>query len=315
MTDRLRAFRTLRRLDAGTVMSLRQDVFEDHLVSEAEVQSLIVLGRHVPGGDAAWPQFYCEAITDWAMRQDEPQDYVSEEMAGRLAAMLGDPCGANALEIDLLAHLFHHARAVPDALTAHALLSVRAGVLTDGVVTAREVQALRRFLYAPGGERPIGITRAEAEIVFDIADAARDAENDPGWPVLFGQAITAYVMSHTGYAAPDRAEALRLAAFMDAPGGMTFAGSFAPRRAAQAVWHGLTGRDAAEALRRDVAAERAALAARSAVLTDDEVAWLVRRLRADGVVSGPERALIAKLRALAEERGERLPFALAALAT
>ena len=315
MTDRLRAFRTLRRMDAGTVMSLRQDVFEDHLVSEAEVASLIALGRAVPSGDPEWPQFYCEAITDWAMRQDAPEDYVSEEVAGRLAAMLGDQASTSALELDLLAHLFHHARSVPGTLTAHALLAVREAVIADGVVSTREVHAMRRFLYAPGGEGRIGITRAEAEIVFDVNDAARGAMNDPGWATLFGQAVTAYVMSHAGYAAPDRDEALRLRAFMDAPGGMII-GAASPRAAGgvRAAWHGLTGRDATEALARDVAAERAELAERAVVLTEEEANWLVRRLRADGTVCAVERALIGRLKVLAAERGARLPLALSALA-
>lgn len=313
MTDRLRAFRTLRRITEADVLTLRQDVFEDHLVSEAEAISLIALGRDVPEGDAAWSQFYCEALTDWAMRQDAPEDYVSEAGAATLARLLGEDGGANPLELDLLAHLFHHARVVPEALAARALLAVREGVLADGVVTPRETRALRRFLYAPGGAGRIGITRAEAEVVFDINDAVRGAENDPEWSVLFGQAITAYVMSHTGYAAPDRDEALRLEAFMDSPGGMTFA-STSVRGAFRAAWHGLTGRDAAEAMRRDLAAERDALNARAAVLTKDETDWLVRRLRADGRICGTERALVARLRGLVAERGERLPFTLAALA-
>ena len=315
MTDRLKAFRTLRRIDAETVRLMRQDVFEDHLVSEAEVRSLVALGRDVPSGDAEWTQFYCEAITDWAMRQDVPEDYVSEEAAARLAAMLGDGAEISPLEIDLLAHLFHHARSVPDALTSRAMLAVRAGVLADGKVTEREVRALRRFFYAPGGEGRIGITRAEAEIVFDINDAARGADNAPDWTVLFRQAITAYVMSHAGYAAPDRDEALRLRRFMDAPGGMTFGSKDGVRGALRAVWHGLTGKDAAEALRRDMRAEREAMAAHGAVLTDDEVAWLVRRIQGDGAVCEAERLLVRSLRDLMAERGARMPSALAALAS
>lgn len=318
MTDRqpskrLGAFRTLRRVTADDVLTMRQEVFEDHLVSEAEAVSLIELGRDVPEGDAAWSQFYCEALTDWAMRQDEPEGYVSEAGAATLAWLLGEDGGANPLELDLLAHLFHHARAVPEALAARALLAVREGVLADGVVTPRETRALRRFLYAPGGAGRIGITRAEAEVVFDINDAVRGADNDPEWSVLFGQAVTAYVMSHTGYAAPDRDEALRLEAFVASPGGMSFA-PVTTRGAFRAFWHGLTGRDATEALQRDLAAERAALSSRAAVLTPDETDWLVRRLRADGRICEAERALVAKLRGLVAERGERLPFALAALA-
>ena len=58
---------------------------------------------------------------------------------------------------------------------------------------------MRRILYAFGGEGGVAITRAEAEVLFDINDASQGANNDPEWTDLFVKAIANCIMAASGY--------------------------------------------------------------------------------------------------------------------
>ena len=63
----------------------------------------------------------------------------------------------------------------------------------------------------------VAITRSEAELLFDIADATNEAENDPAWTDLFAKAIANAIMAASGYSAPNREEALRREAWLESP--------------------------------------------------------------------------------------------------
>ena len=314
MSSPFARLRLAERLDGDAALLLRRCVFDDDAVTTDEVRALIGLARAVPEADAPFVQFYCEAITDWAALQREPEGYVSEETARALTAILGEPGETTALERQAMTHLCAQTRSVPDVLVGFALLSYRAHALATGTVDADTVLGLGQLIYAAGGAGRIGVTRAEAELLFDVNDAA-PGENDAGWAPLFAQTITAYLFSHAGYAAPDRAEALRLDRFVSAPDSMRFAAQRGGPGFARTLWHGLTGHDAAEAFRADLASERARLADAATVLTGAEVAWLATRVRKDGAICAAERALIARVRTLAAEHGQTLPAAVAALAS
>jgi uncharacterized membrane protein YebE (DUF533 family) len=64
-----------------------------------------------------------------------------------------------------------------------------AEILEDGVIDAREVAILRETLYADGV-----IDREEAEILFQLNDAATGKENAPAWAKFFVAALTDHVL-------------------------------------------------------------------------------------------------------------------------
>ena len=66
MPDRLRAYRTLRYIDARTVRELREVVFEDACLSRTEAFAVLGLAESVPQGDPSWPAFYEEVRAAWA---------------------------------------------------------------------------------------------------------------------------------------------------------------------------------------------------------------------------------------------------------
>ena len=68
MPDKVRAYRTLRAIDARTARELREVVFEDAVTSEAEARALESLARDVPDGDPAWRAWQAEALARWTAR-------------------------------------------------------------------------------------------------------------------------------------------------------------------------------------------------------------------------------------------------------
>ena len=66
------------------------------------------------------------------------------------------------------------------------------------------LELLRRMLYAFGGDGNVAVTRAEAEVLFDINDATADAEPNPAWTDLFVKAIANVVMAASGQQPPNQ---------------------------------------------------------------------------------------------------------------
>jgi hypothetical protein len=89
------------------------------------------------------------------------------------------------------------------------------GSLEKGNVTKAEADLLRRLLFANGSERPSGISRSEAELLYRIKDATLGANNAPEWKQLFVQGVGNYLAGFTSYEAVSRERAAELEAFMN----------------------------------------------------------------------------------------------------
>jgi len=168
--------------------------------------------------------------------------------------------------------------------------------LEPGRVTRDEVELIRRILYAFGGEGNVAVTRAEAQILFDINDATAQAQNDPAWSDLFVKAIANFMMAASGYTAPSRQEAMRREEWLDAPsGGVADVFSRMAAGGLRGVLNAYRqpGSEAAWAARNR--AKEASTATAEAV-TADEAEWLAGRMGRDGVLHDNEKALLRFIR-------------------
>jgi hypothetical protein len=167
-------------------------------------------------------------------------------------------------------------------------------MLVPGVIGKAEVDLLRRILYAFGGGAGIGISRAEAEVLFDLNDRTAEAPNHPEWTELFVKAMANFVMCASGYAAPSREEALRHESFLDDTS-VDVAGFFRAMASAGAggilaAYRAPSGIEAAWAARN---ADRAAASAQAEAIDADEAAWLVDRISRDRAIHENEKALLS----------------------
>ena len=218
-------------ITADDILTLRSRVFRKGIVTEADADLAFLLNDRLrQHADPAWPGFFVEALTDYVVTQAQPSGYVSEENAAWLMQRIGRSGHVDTdRELELLIKVLERSQQSPVALVRFALEQVKIGVITGagtvgarrrcnvGTVEDHETELVRRILYAFGGEGNIAITRAEAEILFDINDETDHSLNDPSWSDLFVKAIANFLMAASGYQVPSRRDALRREAWLDEP--------------------------------------------------------------------------------------------------
>jgi hypothetical protein len=298
-----------KQITAEHVQALRRSIYNDGAAEAGEVKRLFMMDEAAAEHDPSWCELFAEAVADYLVDQVEPRGYVSGENAEWLISCIAeDGVVKTATELEVLLKVLEKAQSSPDRLVAFALDQVkkavvegagplaRGGTLTPGRVGREEVELIRRILYAFGGDGNIAVTRAEAEILFDINDATADADNDPAWSDLFMKAVANFMMAASGYALPTRQEALRREDWLDSPAGGI--GDFFGRMAAGGL------RGVLEAYRQPSteeawAARNARVAAETAtaeIVTAEEAEWLARRMGRDGMLHANEKALLRFIR-------------------
>ncbi|MBX9461298.1 MAG: hypothetical protein KL785_09755 [Brevundimonas sp.] len=289
---------------AEDVLALRREVFGEITVTPAEVEALFRIDEGTEKRVPEWRAFFLEAMTDWLVRQQAPSGYITPQQADWLIARIeADRRVRNGTELELVVRALELADEAPESLSAFGLsLVTRAVVENDGVISADEVQRMRRLVFALSGPGRMAVTRHEAEALFDLNDATRGRDNDPSWTDFFKRAVANAVTAAAGWAPPGREEAMRRQAWLEAPendpggllgdaaaaaGGLTFG----------TIRDALFGRDDAYL---EARVERQAEAsARAAPVDPDEARWLLDRIGRDGEFDVNERALIAFLQEIA----------------
>lgn len=296
------------RISATDVLSLRQTVFADGIASAAEADVLIRLHNVCAPDIEAWTGFFIEALTDYVVYQTTPRGYVTSQNADWLIERISrDGKVENAADLELLVSVLDKARWSPPRLAAFAIDQVRRAViegkgparagmdLEAGVMTEVDVNLIRRVIYAFSGEQAIGISKCEAEMLFDLNDQTAGKENHRDWPELFIKAIANHIMVTSGYKPLPRDEVLRREAWLDSSNGLS---GFMDKMMSGGVSsifdaYQLPSREerAFEKLEHDrmemLLGER---------VTEDEADWLIERIGRDGDITENEKALLAFLK-------------------
>lgn len=135
--------------------------------------------------------FFIEALSNYVVQQVEPRGYVSVANTEWLIEKIeADGRVESSLELELLIRIIELAKMVPPILSAYVIRQVKQAVLYgEGVVIRHqkmlkkesigeaEIDVLRRTLYAAGGAGHTAITQEEAEMLFDLNDTTKNAEN------------------------------------------------------------------------------------------------------------------------------------------
>jgi hypothetical protein len=297
-------------IEAADVSRLRNAFLNEGLTTADDAEALFALNETCPQQDAAWADFYIDALTDYLVHEVRPEGYLTAEQANPLVARIA-PEGVVAQQsnIDLLVNVIDQARWSPVSLTQLALQQVRRAVVTGegalrdgqarqcGAIRVAEVELVRRILYAFGGDGHVAITRPEAEALFDINAAIVDPQANAAWTDLFVKAVTNAVMAASGQAVPTREEGLRRDTWlMEAKGDMTPLALLSAMVASSV--------DAVRATYQDQSAEERALVRleqqRIEIITNEPIAqaeatWLCERIGRNGRLTPNEAALVSCL--------------------
>lgn len=305
------------------VIKLRAAYYDDGTISTEEAGMLFHVNEASPVQDPSWAPFFVEAITDYIVNQSPPEGYITAENADWLIGKISrNGLVDTKTKLDLLINVLDKARWSPASLVRFALEQVKGAVLNSdgplragkklvaGEISESEIELVRRILYAFGGDGSVAVTRAEAEVLFDINDAVGQGPANPAWTDLFAKAIASSLMASSGYAVPTREEALRREEWLEQRGDLS------PRAMAGAMT--VLGLSNIWPLFREQSSEERALARlerqRIEIITNEEITegeadWLIARLARDGEVTYNEEALLAFL----NRESPKIPSSLADL--
>lgn len=272
-----------------------------------------------------WSRLFVEAALDVALNETAPQGYFSLEKAQKMMSALD---GRGPLRVDTaleaLIAIVEKATQVPAEFSAFVLRHLKEAAiysdgetasgrkLTPGAVGASELALIRRVVWGAGEEGRLAVSRAEAEALFDIADATAGADNTPDWDAFFAGAVGNYLIGATGRTPPSRERAFEMwdtPVKRDALGffGQIFSRAWegrAEEAAGDLARHRLSAM-VEESYRRDNEARAAAIEEAEA-LVGEKADWLVERVRRNGRMTAPESALARFL----EREARELPAAL-----
>ena len=293
------AFADRRPISEEQVLELRRMMWADGSVSIDEAERLFDLSDAASPANA-WSDFFVEAMCEYLIGRGNPRGYVTDTDANWLIHHIGrDGRLDTHAELELIVKLLERADYVPDSLKQFALGRIEETVLTGAGPTRRggaikpgriddaEVQLLRRPIFAPAGDGPAKVSRAEAEMLFRLKDATLGADNSAEWQRLFVQAVANHLMAHQLYVPPprqvaaSREQAYRPDAFRNVLAQMG-------RNPASIsdVFSSVSDDEAARAAAQDAAV------AEDAQVTSGEADWLKQLFQADGAKDPMEQALL-----------------------
>lgn len=301
-------------INASEIAQVRRAIFKDGLVSREEAGQLFEIERGRKTHDKDWSDLFVEALTDYVLNQEPPAGYLAHDTANWIMAEISKrKTPSTDAEVALVINLIEKAREVPASFSAFALRLVKDVVMygdgpdargrphDGGRVTEADVLALQRILWGAGSEGLLAVSRDEAEALFAIAHNSTGADNDPRFDDLFAKAIGNYLLGATGRDVPARDVSLRwetegpykasvLRVMAETLAGVSKVADTA--FVADAIRN-------ARSLGKDVdaafdAANGVREAAKSAaeVVTAAEAAWLLEHVGQNGVITGPEKALL-----------------------
>ncbi len=297
-----------RAISPEEILELRRAGWADGRMSREEAQALFTAQDTLTAPCQEWTDFFVEAIRNYVLEGSEPRGYASEEEANWLIAQVeGDGRVCSMAEMELLVQIAEKSQNVPEILKNYILDTIEEEVMTgsgptrcggelaDCHVTKAEAQIVRRVIFGQASDRPGGVSRSEAEMLFRVKDAVVTHDNAPEFKRLFIQGVGNYLMGFASASAQISGErALELAAFIS--DNKVNVGRFMGRMA----------KDAPNAFgkvfgRKGTKTGRDVLYAEAISVTSDEQDWLDAQIDANGEVDAYDQAL---LEFLAEETGQ-----------
>ena len=291
------------RITAAEIVELRRLGWADGRMNPDEAESLFLANETAEDPGPEWCDFFVEALTSFVVYTVEPRGYVDAEMAEELIERIDrDGRVATMAELELLVRVIEVASSAPEALRAYALRQIEEAVtIGDGPtrhggldpcgINQTEVNLLRRLISGTGRERPGGVGKAEAELLFRIKDATLYEVNCPEWNDLFVRGVAQFLLGFAGDEPIEIERMHELEAFMTREGAGI--GGFLNRMAQADRQSGFgslleIASDRSEPLDDwEIEAEAAAL------FPPSEQSWLQDMLDADEDLDELEKALIA----------------------
>ena len=290
-----------------TALAVRKTIYSHGDLTPSDMDLVFAVARKAgrdPGPE--WTSLFSEALTDYVVHQNVPEDYISQNKADWLTGQLTKSGGISSkAEFAMLIDVMTTALGVPPSLSTFALQEIKTAIVNGrrdaisdedhpaGVVTKSDVEALRAVLYAATTGTVGHVTEEEAEALFDIAHATAAAQVDPSFDDLFARAVGNYLMA-INFHVPDAAETLHREKWLDQEESMSGFVSRMLKRAPKGNEFNVfksPGQAFEEDMGRLDAGDEVARA-ESEKITDTEAKWVVAHLTRGGELTSAEKRLL-----------------------
>jgi hypothetical protein len=305
LSDIIGRLRAAGRVTADDVLAMRAEVYGAPQVAREDVEALIALDCAAHECAPEWGAFVGDAMVDYVVHQQDPEDYVDDAKAAWLTSACAGPLTKQG-GLEALVRVLEAATNAPGSLDAFVLGKVKAAIIAAGRLAADDVTLLRRLVFAGASEGNVGVTREEADALFDI-DHACGANADPAWPGFFAQAIDDALTAVSPFQLESREDAQRDEAWLASrPGLFDFfkelVGKPDVQGAMDDIFHPYDGeRREWQAADDRMGTDEVA----AAPITDEEADWLMGRL-GGAPLSAAGHALVERLKAQAPQAVGRL---------
>ena len=291
---------------ADDVLMMRRAFYTPSLIATEDVEALTELDKAAPDRGPEWDDFFAGAVVDFVVHQQEPADYVDGAKSTWVMGVFGAELSSDAA-LEALIRIVEAAVTVPAELATFILGKLKAAIAAAGCVDAAGVTLLKRLVFAGGGPGNVGVTREEADTLFDINDACREGANDGSWPDFFAKAVADSLTAVSPFSPESRDAAARDDAWLsERESPLAFAASMARAPDVRGAMHDILHPFADEADEwREPEAEIEAAESEAAAITEEEAKWLLGRLGPGGL-GEPEQRLIDLLKSLSPPSLDRL---------
>lgn len=183
-------------IDSDEVTKLQEVLYADGIIDKDEADFLFELNDAVSGKDNApeWAGLFAGALADYVLHDDDSPWVIDDEETDYLINKIQGDGVVDEVELGLLLHLVNTAGKTTEKFQQFVLDSYKAFILEDGVIDAKEVEAIRTVIYGSGGVGGADVDRIEADWLFDLNDAVTGKDNHFSWKDLMVEAITKHVL-------------------------------------------------------------------------------------------------------------------------
>ncbi len=294
-------------LDPDDALAMRRSIYGNKdQVTAAEADALFAVNAQASEVSPAWQAFFEEAMLDFVVLQQDPEGYVDDTKADWLIASVSSCERVRPDLIETLIRILEEARSTPAKLSACVLEKVKQAVLLavqqGGRLERAGVELLRRTVFAAGGDGNIGVTRHEAEALFDINDALKDKPVDPAWTEFFAHAVGNAILFQSTWTPNAVEEVHRQTWLADTKPHVlaqlrSLTDLSADEAAVEEGLRNLAHLNSADDGMGDLVAKQDEVERDADRVTPDEAHWLLGRIDRDGPLDASEHALLAFLRA------------------
>lgn len=194
-------------ITAQDVIRLRHEIFADGVRDVSEAELLFRMDTECAAKHDSWKDFFVDALAEYYIFNAEPSGALGHAQAQHLIHhILVDGKVAGETELALAIRVIECAKSCPADLGYLVLKAVWDGVMDPAkaaygkdrrpkVITAKDVEILRKAVHAVASDDGASVSRTEAELLFALERDTDEAENDIAWRDLFVQAVGGHLLA------------------------------------------------------------------------------------------------------------------------